>query len=59
MGQAGEAFAGIPLSKRHPIDVDHVRAEAGTAIEGREWKCTVRSLDDLRFEANGLCRPSD
>ena len=35
MGQAGEAFAGIPVSKRHPIDVDHVRAEAGTAIEGR------------------------
>jgi tRNA(Arg) A34 adenosine deaminase TadA len=35
MGQAGEAFAGVPVSKRHPIDVDRVRAEAGTTIEGR------------------------
>ena len=35
MGQAGEAFAGVPVSKRHPIDVDHIRAEAGTTIERR------------------------
>jgi guanine deaminase len=35
MGQAGEAFAAVPASKRHPIDVDRVRTEAGTTIKGR------------------------
>jgi tRNA(Arg) A34 adenosine deaminase TadA len=35
IGQAGEAFAGVPVSKRHPIDVDRVRTEAGTTIDDR------------------------
>jgi guanine deaminase len=35
LGQAGEALAGLPASKRHPIDVDHVRSEAGTAMGQR------------------------
>jgi len=35
MKQAGEAFAGIPVTKRHPIDVDTLRSEAGSPIERR------------------------
>ncbi len=33
--QSGEAFAGIPASKRHPIDVNVLRAEAGAPLGAR------------------------
>jgi tRNA(Arg) A34 adenosine deaminase TadA len=35
MDDAGRALTGLPSEKRHPIDVDAVRAEAGSRIEER------------------------
>ncbi|MGK6315898.1 nucleoside deaminase [Neorhizobium sp. DT-125] len=36
MGQAGHAFATLTRAERHPIDVDRVRALAGSLIEDRD-----------------------
>lgn len=33
--QSGEAFEGVPVSARHPIDVDKLRAEAGAPLQAR------------------------
>ncbi|THK34322.1 nucleoside deaminase [Ensifer sp. MPMI2T] len=36
MGQAGRAFATLTRDERHPIDVDRLRALAGSLIEERD-----------------------
>jgi guanine deaminase len=33
--QAGAAFAGLTKAQRHPIDVDHLRLEAGATVDHR------------------------
>ncbi|MEJ8813548.1 nucleoside deaminase [Variovorax ureilyticus] len=35
LAQSGEAFEGVPVAARHPIDVDALRAEAGAPLEAR------------------------
>ncbi|MBB3177047.1 nucleoside deaminase [Variovorax sp. Sphag1AA] len=35
LAQSGEAFEGVPVEARHPIDVDELRAEAGATLEAR------------------------
>jgi tRNA(Arg) A34 adenosine deaminase TadA len=47
LAQSGEAFAGLPLAARHPIDVEALRAEAGAPLEAR----TLPSEQQLDREA--------
>jgi tRNA(Arg) A34 adenosine deaminase TadA len=35
LAQSGEAFEGVPVSARHPIDIDQLRAEAGAPLQQR------------------------
>ena len=35
LAQSGEAFEGVPVAARHPIDVDQLRAEAGAPLHAR------------------------
>ena len=35
LAQSGEAFAGVPVEARHPIDVEELRAEAGAPLAER------------------------
>ncbi|OUM02370.1 nucleoside deaminase [Variovorax sp. JS1663] len=35
LAQSGEAFAGVPATARHPIDVEALRAEAGAPLAAR------------------------
>ena len=35
LAQSGEAFTGVPVAARHPIDVDALRAEAGSPLASR------------------------
>jgi len=35
LAQSGAAFEGLPTEKRHPIDVDQLRAQAGSTVEHR------------------------
>jgi len=35
LAQSGEAFEGVPVEARHPIDVDELRTEAGAPLEAR------------------------
>lgn len=44
LAQSGEAFAGLTVAARHPIDVEALRAEAGATIE-RRTQASEQKLD--------------
>ena len=35
LAQSGQAFEGVPAERRHPVDVDALRAEAGAPLQAR------------------------
>lgn len=50
--QSGEAFEGLPVAQRHPIDVDALRAQAGAPLAARsmpaEQHMAGEAVDILR-----------
>lgn len=56
LAQSGEAFEGVPPEKRHPIDVDALRTQAGSTVERRsmptEQKMAAEAIAVLKAWAN-------
>jgi len=49
MEQAGEAFRNLPVSARHPVDVDDLRSEASLPVRARKLPAE-QHLADAAFE---------
>lgn len=56
LDQSGAAFEGLPVTQRHPVDVDALRAEAGAGLQARrmpsEQHMADQAVDILRAWAN-------
>lgn len=52
LDESGDAFEGLPVAARHPIDVDDLRAEAGATLDARslpsEQQMASPAVDILR-----------
>jgi len=49
LAQSGEAFVGVPVEARHPIDVEELRAEAGAPLASRSMP-SEQKLDRAAVE---------
>ena len=45
LDQCGAAFEGLPVTQRHPIDVDALRAEAGAGLNARRMPSEQKMAD--------------
>lgn len=46
LAQSGEAFEGVSVAARHPIDVEALRTEAGATLEQRTLPAEQKLADD-------------